>query len=129
MADYLAGRYSLILIAAFGALISQLLMKHGLNQGGPITGFSPGQFVMLIQRILTTPVLFIGYVLAFVSGLIWLIVISRLNLSYAVPLMTGTYFILLLFTSSFVLREVAPVSHWIGALLIVAGIFLITRSS
>jgi drug/metabolite transporter (DMT)-like permease len=128
VADFLAGRYLLILIAAFGALISQLLMKQGLNQGGPIMGGGIGLFVTLIQRILTTPILFLGYVLAFVSGLIWLVVISRLNLSYAVPMMTGTYFVLLLFSTAVVLREVVPVWHWIGALLIVAGIFLISRS-
>jgi len=127
MVDYLAGRYALIVVAAFGALLSQTLMKQGLNQGGPIMVANVAQFVALILRILTTPPLLIGYILSFLTGFIWLAVLSRMNLSYAAPMMTATYFMLLLLTSALVLREVVTPAHWAGTLLIISGMFLIAR--
>jgi len=125
--EYLTGRHVLILVAAFGALLSQTLMKRGLSQGGPIMVASVEQFIALILRILTTPVLLLGYILSFLTGFIWLAVLSRMNLSYAVPMMTATYFVLLLITSTLVLREVVTPVHWAGTLLIIAGMFLIAR--
>jgi drug/metabolite transporter (DMT)-like permease len=81
-----------------------------------------------MQRILTTPTLFLGYVLSFATGLLWLVILSRVDLSYAVPLMTGIYFLLLLLTSTLVLREAVTPVHWLGTLLILAGIALTARS-
>jgi uncharacterized membrane protein len=127
MVDYLAGRYALIIVAAFGALLSQTLMKQGLSQGGPIMVANVAQFVALILRILTTPMLLTGYILSFLTGFIWLAVLSRMNLSYAAPMMTATYFMLLLLTSALVLREVVTPAHWAGTLLIISGMFLIAR--
>ena len=127
MVDYLAGRYALIIVAAFGALLSQTLMKQGLNQGGPIMVANVTQFIALILRILTTPLLLTGYILSFLTGFIWLAVLSRMNLSYAAPMMTATYFMLLLLTSALVLREVVTPAHWAGTLLIISGMFLIAR--
>ena len=127
MIDYLVGRYVLIVAAAFGALLSQTLMKHGLNQGGPIMVANVSEFVGLILRILTTPALLVGYILSFLTGFVWLAVLSRMNLSYAAPMMTATYFMLLLLTSALVLREVVTPAHWAGTLLIISGMFLIAR--
>jgi drug/metabolite transporter (DMT)-like permease len=122
------GRHLLIVVAAFGILVSQLLMKQGVTRGGPITVGSPEQLWGLMQRILTTPTLFLGYVLSFATGLLWLVILSRVELSYAVPLMTGIYFLLLLLTSMLVLGESVTPAHWLGTLLILSGIALIARS-
>jgi multidrug transporter EmrE-like cation transporter len=126
--EFSVGRHLLIVAAAFGLLVSQLLMKQGVTRGGPITVGSLEQLWGLIQRILTTPTLFIGYVLSFATGLVWLVILSRVDLSYAVPLMTGIYFLMLLLTSVLVLRESVTPGHWLGTLLIVVGIYLTARS-
>jgi drug/metabolite transporter (DMT)-like permease len=127
--EFSIGPFVLIIIAASGALISQLLMKQGLNQGGPIIMGSMAQVVGLIERVLTTPLLLAGYILSFLNGLVWLAILSRVNLSYAAPLMTAIYFVLLLLTSSLLLREVVTPGQWLGTLLIITGIFLISRFS
>jgi multidrug transporter EmrE-like cation transporter len=126
--EFSVGRHVLIVAAAFGVLVSQLLMKRGVTHGGPITVGSLEQLWGLMQRILTTPTLFLGYVLSFATGLLWLVILSRVDLSYAVPLMTGIYFLLLLLTSTLVLRESVTPVHWLGTLLIVTGIYLTARS-
>src|SRR5829696_10300378 len=127
MVDFLVGLPKLLIATAFGALLSQTLMKQGLNQGGPIIVANVAQFIALILRILTTPLLLTGYILSFLTGFIWLAVLSRMNLSYAAPMMTATYFMLLLLTSALVLREVVTPAHWAGTLLIISGMFLIAR--
>ena len=127
MAQFVA-EYLPLFLVSLGALTSQLLMKQGMSQGGPLalTGFD--QVIVLIQRILSTPVLLVGYGLSFVTGLLWLVVLGRSELSYALPLTTGMYFVLTLLISTLVLGEAVTTLRWAGTLLILGGIALVARA-
>ena len=127
MAQLLA-EYLPLLLVSVGALTSQLLMKQGMSQGGPLALTGLDQVVVLFQRILSTPVLLVGYGLSFVTGLLWLVVLGRSELSYALPLTTATYFVLTLLMSTFVLGEAVTTMRWAGTLLILAGIALLARA-
>lgn len=121
-------QYGLLLTVALGLVCSQLLMKQGVgNRGLKLASFS--DFVFLIQTILTTPKLLAGYALSIVIGLLWLVALSRMDLSYATPVMNGMFYVLLLAASATFLRE--PVDGWrlSGIALIVAGISLVSRSA
>ena len=128
MAHFLS-EYLPLLLVSLGALTSQLLMKHGVSQGGPLSVASLEQLVGLVQRILTTPVLLLGYSLSFVTGVVWLVVLARSDLSYALPLTTATYFVLMLLLSALVLGEAVSPWRWAGTLLILLGIALVSRTS
>lgn len=121
-------QFPFVLLVAVGMVISQSLMKLGVSQGGEMSLTSVQGIVQMIVRILTTPQLLLGYGLGFVSGLVWLVVLSRINLSLAVPLLTGTYYVLVLLVSTFILRESVSFERLAGGGFILVGLFLLART-
>ena len=114
----------LALVAAMSCA-NQLFLKAGVTQGGPISVSLEG-FVVLIRRILTTPLILAGYALGAVTNLVWLTALSRFEISFAAPVMASLYFVFLLASSALVLGEsVGP--NRVGTALIIAGMLLVGR--
>jgi drug/metabolite transporter (DMT)-like permease len=119
---------ALLFAMAFSLLIAQLLLKQGLTQTGVLTVKSWPQAFNLIRLILTTPKLIVGLGISALSTLMWLIALSRLELSYAIPVLSGIYYVLILFASTFVLGEKVTMQRWAGALMIIIALALISNS-
>jgi multidrug transporter EmrE-like cation transporter len=62
-----------------------------------------------------------------VSSVFWLVILSRIDLSYAYPMVSIGYIAVVLF-SYFVFKENVSLIRWIGVITICAGVFLISRS-
>jgi multidrug transporter EmrE-like cation transporter len=119
--------YGLIFIVSVALLASQLLLKHGVRERPlAITGWS--SIGALVKQVLTTPALLAGYGISALVALLWLIVLSRMQLSYALPTLNGIFYILLMITSALILREDVTPLRWGGVLLVFIGIVLIARS-
>ena len=116
----------LIAVAAAMSCANQLFLKAGVSQGGPISVSLDGLLV-LIRRIFTTPLILIGYVLGGLTNLVWLTALSRFEISFASPIMSGLTFVFLLAASALVLGESVGTNRWVGTLLIVAGMVLVGR--
>jgi drug/metabolite transporter (DMT)-like permease len=58
--------------------------------------------------------------------LIWVVILSRVKLSFALPMMSTTY-IFVVFLSWLVLKEEVPLIRLIGVFVICAGVFLVSR--
>jgi drug/metabolite transporter (DMT)-like permease len=117
-----------LLLAAVAAMTcaNQLFLKAGVSKGGPI-GISFEGLAILIRRILTTPLILVGYALGGLTNLVWLAALSRFEISFAAPVMASLYFVFLLAMSALVLGESVGPNRWIGTLLIIAGMFLVGR--
>ena len=109
-----------IVLGAFG----QLSLKHGMNLLGSIS-FREMFFSKFFQ-IVFQPFVFTGLVLYAVSMFLWLIAISKLNLSLAYPLLSIGYILVAIFSFIF-LKENISLLRWTGILLVVIGCFLILR--
>lgn len=59
------------------------------------------------------------------SFLLWLYIVSQMNLSLAMPLSVGVVNLLVLLGSSFFLKEQITVFQWAGVMVIVIGLALI----
>ncbi|MGH9394262.1 MAG: EamA family transporter, partial [Terriglobales bacterium] len=59
---------------------------------------------------------------------VWWAVLSRVDLSYAFPLTSMSYVVLLVASRAF-LGEHISLTRWMGATAIVFGVYLITRSA
>jgi uncharacterized membrane protein len=116
----------LIAVAAAMSCANQLLLKAGVSQGGPISVSLDG-LLILIRRIFTTPLILFGYVLGGLTNLVWLTALSRFEISFASPIMSGLTFVFLLAASALVLGESVGTNRWVGTLLIVAGMVLVGR--
>ena len=91
-------QYGLVLLTA-AFLLEPAPLRQGAKAGGALSVTSPADLIGLIRRVLTTPVLLLGYGLSAVSALLWLSS-PRLELSYATPLLNGFFYVLLLLASA-----------------------------
>ena len=116
----------LILISVGLAVTGQLFMKAGMSnyQMGEITLLnSIPQFL----RIMFRPLVFIGFVFFLISSFFWLLALSKVPLSFAYPMVSISY-VLILFFSWLIFRENVGPIRWLGAAVIIFGVYLISRS-
>jgi drug/metabolite transporter (DMT)-like permease len=118
---------ALIIISIAIAAAGQLCLKAGMNEVGRITSeafTSPfGTFV----RVARVPMVWLGLFLYGLSAVSWMTVLSRVDLSFAYPMVGFSYVVVLLFSALLLGEQVSPL-RWLGTLIIVAGIVLITRT-
>ena len=114
-----------IFISIFLAVIGQLLLKMGMLRIG---GFplNISNLVHQYTRILLNPFIIAGLFGFFVSMLVWLYVLSRLELSFAYPFVALNY-VLILLGSHFLLKETISPVKMIGVAVIMVGVYLISR--
>lgn len=124
----MTGRALPILFAVAAAILAgQVLLKAGLQRVGPLS-FEPAALFRAIPRLLASPWILAGLAVSAGATLAWLVVLSKRELSAVSPVMTGFYFLLLLLAGRFGLGEGVSPARWLGALLVLAGVFLIGRS-
>ena len=116
--------FLLLLIAICFSVSGELCLKSGMNQIGV---FSFSNLFPTLGRILTHPRILIGFALFALGAMFWLAVLSRVNLSWAYPMLSIGY-ILVLLVSALILKEHVSAIRWMGALVICIGVFLVFRS-
>lgn len=121
--------YGLILLSVLIAALAQLTLKHGMTQ---VTrhGALPldlGAPVETFRRVVTNVSVLGGLSLFVVSAAVWLVVLSKVSLSFAYPFVSLTYVLILLF-DRLVLNDAVSMTRWGGVALIVGGIILISRT-
>ena len=116
--------YLLVLFSVSLAVIAQLLMKQGMNIFGK---FPISQIGFKIIPIVFDPWVFTGFVLFGISSIIWLAVLSRMNLSLVYPMVSLGY-VVVAFASMIFFKESISLIRWVGILTICFGVFLISRS-
>jgi drug/metabolite transporter (DMT)-like permease len=116
----------LILLSISIAVGGQLLLKIGINRIG-ISDFSSfsalGGF---FAGIIKSPLVIVGLLLYVISAAIWMVVLSTVDLSFAYPFLGFTY-VLVLVLSKFILKEDVNPLRWTGALIITAGVIVLSR--
>lgn len=120
--------YVVILISVCLAAVAQLTIKHGMNQvtahGGPLDLAAP---VTTFRRVVTNVSVVAGLMIFVISAAAWLVVLSKVSLSFAYPFVSLTYVLILLF-DRFALHQGVSGLRWAGVALIIAGIVLVSRT-
>ena len=106
---------------------SQVAIRGAVAGGEQISVNSLQSVSSLVVRIVTTPLLLTGFALQALNGILWIAVLSRMELSTAAPVMIGMYFAMLLFASRFLLGESLNLGRLAGTALVGIGIWLILR--
>lgn len=114
----------ILLCVALGS-VGQLAIKLGVQQIGKIAS-DWSSMVTVISKGLTTPFVLLGLGLYGASSLIWVVILSRVKLSFALPMMSSTY-VFVVFLAWLVLKEEVPWIRLIGVFVICAGVFLVSR--
>jgi drug/metabolite transporter (DMT)-like permease len=121
-------QFVLIMLMVGTLLVGQLLLKQGLTQTGVLSFSNWQQVLSTVRLILTTPKVVAGLCVSGISTLMWMLVLSRLEFSFAIPVLSGTYYLLSLLAAIFVLGEQVSAQRWAGALLMIVALALISYS-
>lgn len=71
----------------------------------------------------------LGILCYIVSFIVYILLISKFQLSYIMPLTTGLVYIFVLITSVIFLKEKIDISQWVGAGVILIGIIIMNLKS
>jgi len=116
----------LILVSISIAVVGQVLLKIGIDRIG-INGFnSLGSLAGFFSGIVKSPLVLGGLFLYLISAAIWMLVLSAVDLSFAYPFLGLTY-VLILVVSKFILKEDVNPLRWIGSLIVIAGVIVVSK--
>lgn len=114
----------LIIFSVLVASVAQLLLKHGMTKVGRVSSITSAPSMLL--KALTNPIVLAGLAVFGLSALSWLVALSRVKLSVAYPMVSLGY-VAVIFFSWLILRESIRPITLAGCLVIIFGVFLISR--
>ena len=115
-----------VFASVFLNVLGQLCVKKGALLKGPLD-FHPNRLLWMIYTIFSSPYIIVGFLLYLISALFWIIALSRIDLSYAYPVLSLGY-ILIMFLSHWLFQEHLSALRIVGTLSVVIGLCLIFRS-
>ena len=119
--------YFLLIVGVLLNTTAQLLLKAGMNQIGQFA-FSFHNIVPISLRIAANPPIVLGIFAYVVSVVVWLLVLSRVQVSWAYPMLSIGYVVNAL-AAYYIFGEDLTFMRITGMLVIMAGVFLISRTS
>lgn len=116
----------LVFVSVFLGALGQVCMKKGMGYVGSVSLRLPALFASL-SRMASSPFVLLGICLYAVSTVFWLSVLSKWELSYAYPMISISYILVLVFSWLF-FQEKFGMARVLGVVLICCGVFLVSKS-
>jgi multidrug transporter EmrE-like cation transporter len=113
----------------FGVLLNaaaQLALKQGMRQIGYFS-FRLENCGRILLAVAGSPYILAGLACYVISVGVWLLVLSRVEVSYAYPLLSIGY-VVTAFAGRLFFHESIDLSRWTGIVVICLGVWLVTRS-
>lgn len=118
-----AAMIGLILLSVSLNALAQILLRLGARSGFALEA---GTLYQRVFDVVLRPGLIGGFACYGLSILVWIYVLSRVEVSYAYPFL-GIGFVLVVFASAAFLGEPITAPRLIGAGLVALGVFVIAR--
>ncbi len=118
--------FAMILVCVALGVGGQLLLKQGMSADRDVVDRVSEVIPRLLKAALN-PVVIAGFVLYGLSAALWLIILTRAELSWAYPLLSMGY-VLVVLLSRVLFHEAVTPTRLVGTLVIVAGVWLISRT-
>lgn len=115
----------LIMVGVLLNAAAQLLLKAGMNRIGHFD-FSAANLVPIGWKVATNPPVIAGLACYVVSVVVWLLALSRVDVSYAYPMLSVGYIVNAL-AAWYLFGEVLSPMKLAGIFVIILGVFLISR--
>lgn len=119
-----------LLILFFGLVmvaLGEVCLSKGMKQVGRVDTAHIGELAAIFSRVVVNKTILLGVCFHFVYFMVWLVVLSRADLSLAQPL-TAFVYVLCVFFSKYLLHEDVSTLRWVGTGLVVIGVMLLSRS-
>ena len=124
---FLSGHFYIFLTILF-AVTSQLIVKWQMNSRDFSVYHSVTEKFFHAFLLLFNPFIMLSIILTLLSGLAWMIAMTKFDISYAYPY-TALGFVLILLFSALLFNEPLTLSKMAGVLLIILGIYLSSRGA
>lgn len=116
-----------ILINVSLTVTGQLLLKQGMIKVGRITS-DLNKLPGMMLKALSNEYVISGIGIYAISAMIWLVILSRVKLSFAYPMVSFGY-VLTVFFSWLLFKEQVPLVRLIGVFVICIGVYLVSRGT
>lgn len=117
---------SLVLICVLLNVSAQLALKQGVEAFGAIALNLPN-LVPTIMKMITSYWIIIGGLIYVASVFVWLLVLNRIEVSKAYPLISIGY-VLNAIVAYYLLGEHVTLMRVVGILIILTGVFVVARN-
>jgi len=114
---------TLIVLLVVSNVLGNFTLSRGLHEVGRLVSFSPRPYI----RAFSNPLVEAGVLLLIVWLISQLSLLSRVDLSYALPA-TSVSYVLTALMAEFLLHERVSTERWIGIGLIGLGVSLVART-
>ncbi|MBI3776562.1 MAG: EamA family transporter [Gammaproteobacteria bacterium] len=117
--------FSLIIFGVLLNAVAQLALKAGVRDLGPI-GLSMDQVVPTSLRLMGEPYLWTGLTLYAVSVVVWILALSRVDVSIAYPMLSLGY-VVNAFAAYWLFGEMLTPMRLAGIGIIIVGVYVLAR--
>jgi drug/metabolite transporter (DMT)-like permease len=115
----------LLLVAVFLGVVAQLCLKKGMMNAG-IVSFTANVLDSFKKMFLNVFVV-LGFLFYGVSNLFWIVILNKLELSYAYPIVSLSYFFVALLSMVFFGEQVS-FRRWVSIFIIILGVVVVGLS-
>ncbi len=106
---------------------AQIVLKRGMLAIGKFS-FTIDNLIPIGLRVGSNPFVLLGIGFYGISVVVWLLVLSRVDVSYAYPMLSIGYIVAALAGKVF-FGEPVDIVRWLGICTICLGVYLITRTA
>lgn len=130
------GKAKDLLLIVFSIVLGvggQIALKYGVGLASRepssriVQSLDPRSVLIFLQSAATNKFVILGFLLYLISAASWLIILSRVDLSFAYPLISISYIIIVVL-SRFIFNEPVTSFRIAGTIVVCAGVFLLLRS-
>ena len=119
--------FGLILLGVLLNAGAQLLLKAGMSQIGHFE-FTLANALPIGMKIIGNPPIIMGLLLYVISVGVWLLVLSRVQVSFAYPMLSIGYIVNAL-AAYYFFAEPLTSMRLLGIFVIIAGVYLVAQNS
>lgn len=124
----MTGIVLIIIIGVIIGALGQISIKTGLQQIGDVKFSNISSVVSFIFEAVKNKFILLGLLLSAISAVLWIITLSKIDLSFGYPLASGLFFIVMIILSSIMLKEKISIMQLIGTAIILFGVVILSKS-
>lgn len=116
----------LVMISSLLGVVGQISLKMGMERLGTLDVSGPANIMQTAFHVFTAPLVLLGLGFYGLGAVVWLAVLSRLDVSLAYPLL-ALNFVLVPLLAWLILGEHVPSGRWFGVAIVLVGVTIISR--
>lgn len=116
--------FILLVVLVTTQVLGDIWLSQGMKQFGEMTSITPQTLLTLMSYLFTSPWIWLGVLTLTFSMLVYFTAISRLDISYVLPIHASSY-VLNALLAWLILGEQVSSMRWLATLMIAIGVFVI----